>query len=172
VSLMVSGCASTVQLNSIDEAKIRIGKGSATVILRSGQEYEGWDVQVGSDSVRFIDMKTAGMLQFSNKEVKSIEITKHKIGYSGPLIGGIALGTLAFIVFSSNHKDEEYTNRNVRDAFTAIGVGVGGAVGLAIEVLNGHHYTYIFPKDSIKVEEGTSIDSTNNSNLQILKSAP
>jgi hypothetical protein len=151
---------------------MKIGKGSAIVNMKSGQEYEGWDVQVGSDSVRLIDMETEGMLQFPSQDIKSIEITYHKVGYKGPLIGGVVLSALAFIMFSSNHNDEKPTNRNARDAFTAIGVGVGAAIGLLIEVINGQHYTYIFPKDSVKVEKGTSIDSTNNSNHQILKSAP
>jgi hypothetical protein len=171
-SLIVSGCASTVELKSADDARSKIGNRSAMIHLKSGQEYIGRYVQVGSDSVLLVKMDTDDTLQFSNRDVEFMKVINHKVGSGeGLLIGGASLGALIMILNESYDSNEE-GHKKLPPIITAIGAGIGGAIGLAIGSMNGHHYTYILPKDTLKDRKGISIDSTNSSNQKILKSAP
>ena len=151
ISLMISGCASTVELNSIDEAQTRIGDHSATIHLKSDQEYLGEIVQVGDDSVRAVDMETEDTLQFSNQDIEFIKVTNHTLGaVKGFLIGAATLGTYVAIV-NSNYDSNVEGEKPLPPIFIAIGAGIGGVFGLAIGGLIGHHYTYILPEDSVNV---------------------
>jgi hypothetical protein len=159
IGILVTGCASTVELKSTDTETF-IAEGPAVVHLKSGYEYDGRDAQAGNGFVRLRDKENKSDLQFPVRDINYIEVTNHRVGMGdGVLIGGLSTGTLALILFSSGHSDNDYTGRNVREAFTLIGIGAGGVVGLVIGGITGHHYTYIFPEESNRFRPGVFIDS-------------
>jgi uncharacterized protein YceK len=157
---VVSGCVSTVELKSADEAGAKINGSSAVVNLRSGQTYEGWYIRVENNSITIDEAGTGEIRHFPARDVKSIEITEHRIGYAGPVIGGVAGGALMFGIGSMNHNDELERNRNARDFFSIVGVGVGAGIGLLIEVVQGHTCTYLFPEEPVKRDQGADSDTT------------
>jgi hypothetical protein len=176
VSLLVSGCASTVELNSAKEGKMKIGNSLAEVHLKSGQEYIGKIVQIGNDSIRIDNMEAGYILKFSNRDIKFIKVTDHVLGaLKGCLFGGASMLILVSIIKAQNdnsdHDGSGWTS-GMKKNVPIIGAGIGGLLGLIIGGINGHHYTYVFPEDLVKVGIGTSIDSTNNSSQKILKRAP
>jgi hypothetical protein len=176
VVVIFLGCASTVELNSIDDARMRIGDCSAIIHLKSGREYTGENVQVGNDSVRIVNMETIDTLQFPDRDIEFIKVSDHALGaIKGFFIGAVSLGVPTAILFYSSSNNGE-TSQQVQDRvnsfFTIIGTGIGAVVGLVIGGISGHHYTYILPEDSVKVGMDKSIDSTKSSSQHILKSAP
>jgi hypothetical protein len=170
--LLFSGCASTVELNSVEEARLKIVDRTAIIHLISDEEYIGKILKVGNESVLFLNTKTGDTLQLSNLSVKFIKVTDHALGAAkGFLIGGVA--TYAFVTIMDNSRDYNLEgNKPLPSTLTVIFSGVGGLLGLAIGGLIGHPYTYIFPEDSINVGMRTSVDSTDNSKQPIQKSAP
>ena len=176
ISLFLSGCASTIELESIDEAQERISDHSAIIHLKSDEEYIGKNVQVGNDSIQFVDKETEDTLKYSNLDIEFIKVTNHSLGaIKGFFIGAVSLGVPTAILFyssSNNGETSQSVQDNVRSTFTIIGTGIGAVIGLVIGGISGHHYTYILPEDSVKFGMERSIDSTKSSSQHILKSAP
>jgi len=176
IVLLVSGCSSTVELNSVDEARKAIGDQTGILCMHSGQEYKGRDIQVGKDSVRFINIPTENTLQYSTLDIKFIKVTDHTLGaFKGCLIGGAFMFAVVSIIKTQNDNSEHdgsgWTS-GMKKNFPIIGAGIGSLIGIIIGGVSGHHYTYTFPEDSVEVGKGTSIDRTISPNQQILKSAP
>ena len=172
LGLLLSGCASTVELESIDEAQAKINDHSAIIHLKSDDEYWGKNVQVGNDSIQFVDKETDDTLRYSNMDIEYIKVTNHTLGaVKGFFILGVSFYALLTITDNSRDYNVE-GNKPTPPIFTAIFAGVGGILGLAIGGLIGHPFTYILPEDSVNVGKGIFIDSTINSSQQILKSAP
>ena len=147
ISLMILGCASTVELKSIDEAQARIGDRSAIIHLKSDEEYLGKNVQVRNDSVWFVDKETEDTLQFSNRDIKFVKVNDHTLGaVKGFLIGGAILGTSGAAIGSTANNNTEFT-----PLLAVIGVGIGGVLGIIIGGLSGHNYIYFLPEDSVNV---------------------
>jgi len=150
---LVLGCASTVELNSTNEANTRIHGGSAIahLQLKSGKEYVGRDVQVENDSIQFINTQNEDILRLSKQDIKFIKINDHTLGLvEGFFIGGTILGASGYIMGSKEDTEKGGVNTGFRTGITTIGAGIGGVIGIVIGGLSGHHYTYIFPKDSVQ----------------------
>ena len=142
---MISGCVSTVELQSIDEAQAKVGNRSTIIYLKSGQEYRGKNVQVGNDSVGFVDNEIEDTLHFSNRDIKFIGVNDHAAGsVEGFLIGGTISFALGAAIASTSD------NPGFPPSLQAMFVGIGGLPGIIIGGLSGHSYSYILPEDSVK----------------------
>jgi hypothetical protein len=178
LSFVISGCSTTVQLESADDANSRIDVETAKIVLKSGVEYTGERLYVGRDSTRFIDVRTTGVLEFANRDIQYIRVSNQTVGAAeGLLIGAVGMGLLGFVIAPHNvhPSDEDKDNqlgipiRPFTIMLCAIGGGVAGAV---FGVIRGHQYTYLLPKNTAKIGLETPVDSTISSDRQILKSTP
>ena len=150
MSFLISGCSSTVELSSAVDANRKIGEGSATVYLKSGQAYDGREVDVRADSTQFIDRTTEDILRFPTGHIESIQVTHHGGGaIEGLLIGGLGGGALGLAAASGIS-----TNEGGRGGAIFINLVAGGVGGLVYGAVKGHDYTFVFPDDSITVETG------------------
>jgi hypothetical protein len=171
ISLFVSGCSSTVELSSAVDANREIGEGAATVSLKSGQEYEGREVRVSTDSTRFVDRNAKDILQFPNQDIRSIRVAHHGGGaVEGLLFGGLGGGALGLALgIGMDTSGDEGMGKGLL-LITCMAVGSVG--GLTFGAIKGHDYTFVFPNDSIMVGAGTSSTTTDKSGQQIDTSAP
>jgi uncharacterized protein YceK len=147
ITLMFSGCSSTLRLNSAEDANRKIGGSAATMHLNSGVAYEGRQVEVGKDSVRFVDQDSACLRQFPIRDIRSIQVT-HRAGgvLEGLLFGGLGGCMTGGIFLSVFGRGGDGAGGGV--ALLALTVA-GGTGGLILGAVKGHVYTFTFPNDSV-----------------------
>ena len=148
VILAYSGCSSTLELTSVADANKEIGKGSATVLLKSGQEYDGREVDARADSTRFVDSKAGTTLQFPTGEIRSIRVVHRGGGaIEGLLFGGLGAGALGLALTAGMKTGGDEGMGKGLVVLTSF--VVGGAGGIVFGVIKGHDYTFVFPDDSV-----------------------
>ena len=171
ISLLVSGCSSTVELPSAVDANRKIGDGAATIFLKSGQQYDTREVHVHADSTQFVDRKTEDVLQFSTREIQSIQVTHHGGGaLEGLLFGGLGGGVLGLTLgIGTGTSGDEGMGKGL---LLLTGLAVGSVGGFTYGAITGHDYTFVFPSDSVVVGARTPDINMSSSTHQIDGSAP
>lgn len=168
IGLLVSGCSSTIDLTSAVDVNRKIGEGTATVYLKSGQEHNAQEVHVRTDSTVFVDRSTEEILQFPTGDIQSIYITHRGAGaIEGLLFGG--LGGYALGLASASGIS---TNEGGRGAAIFISLVAGGVGGLVYGAVKGHDYTFVFPHDSTTVRPKPSSGNAGEIKSEIQNSAP
>jgi hypothetical protein len=152
---VISGCSTTSQLTSPVDAHRKVGEGNATVNLRSGASLEGQEFHFGRDSTRFSIRSNDSLVWALNKDIESVGVT-HRVGgiLEGLLFGGLGGGAVGFIAGSGMGSGGD---QGMGKGLLALaGIFVGGVGGAVVGAIKGHDYTFIFPKDSLRVDSQTS----------------
>jgi hypothetical protein len=152
---ILPGCATIVQLHSIDEIPDQVGERTVIVHTVSGHDYAGNNVQVRNDSLHLEEDSTKYSIQIAGKEIKSIETWNHSTGcWEGIALGAVSIGVPIGISFcrdnGNNLEEDPGLQKRVNTFFTVIGVAGGMTAGAIIGGSVGHHFTYVFPEDSLK----------------------
>ena len=168
-SLLFASCTSTIQLSSEADANKKIGKGGATIYLKSGREFSGRQLFVRADSIQFVDADIADTLRFPTDDVESIEVRHHGGGaFEGFIFGG--LGGCAFGLTAGLGASSSGEAGAAKGLLVFTGLTVGSVGGLVIGAIKGHTYTFIPPTDSTTIPSG-SLDIGNFQGID-LGSAP
>ena len=170
VAVLCYGCSTTRQLTSPLEANRKVGEGNATMNLRSGATYDGREVQFGMDSTRFFNRSNDSLVWVLTKDVKSVG-ANHRFGgaLEGLILGGFGGAGVGLLAGSGMHSGgEEGMGKGLLLLATSF---LGATGGLAVGVIKGHDYTFLFPHDSLKYDS-LDHDSFNRDSATIENQKP
>ena len=157
--LAFSGCASTVQLSSIEDASQHFEGRSASLLLKSGKTYQARDIRLGEDSVVFVDQSTDSTLHYCSTDIESFQDFNHVRGaFDGLIVGGLMSVPAGLIMRSTNRPDAGLAS--IALVVTAV------PLGILLGLLEGHQSRYRLQADSAFRKDSGPTSSSNQSPLQ------
>ena len=141
-----SGCSTTMQLHSINEARNKIEGRSGTLSVNADAgQYDARDIRIGADSTVFLDLKAYSMRHIANTDVASVKIVQRGGGaFEGLIVGGLC-GLLA------GYQNAVHERTGLGGLYVG---GIGGVVvGATVGYLIGHRHNFVFRSDSVLVSQ-------------------
>jgi hypothetical protein len=145
LTVLLFGCSTTKQLSTVSQLNRSIGDNPALIKLKSGEEFHAREVNVDTDSTRFLTGDPDSAVVIPSSDVGSVKITHH----GGGALEGLVFGTFGGGVFGVT----AYVTHD--EGLGMIGmllIPLGGIGGAVYGGITGHDYTYIFPTDSLEAK--------------------
>ena len=154
-SILLSGCASTVEFSSIDEADRECQGVSGTLLLESGGSCRAQILGVGPDSVTFLVRSTDSTRRYSKKDILAFKDRVHVRGALDGLVVGGLLGVPAGIVINSTKRPQA--------GIAAVAIlSLTVTVGILVGFFEGHEYTYNLHLSDSRNRDSLAIISSNH----------
>jgi hypothetical protein len=163
--VIFSGCSSTMQFSSIDEANRQFKGSSTTLILKSGEEYRAQNIKVGQDSTIILDHNADSIKQFCNTDIYGFRDYNHIKGAGDGLKLGTLVGVpLGLIILS------------IADRYAIVAAFIATIptmiFGTIVGLLAGHQTIYTLPTNSVLMKDSTTTHSINQLYSKEKKIAP
>jgi len=151
--VLLSGCASTIQFFSPDDANQEFRGRSSTLILHSGEEYCAQNIEVGPDPTTFLDHSTNTGRRYGNNQIRSFQDFNHIRGaIDGVVVASLLIAPAGVILLSSKQFGAGL-------AFAGLAIFTETA-GLVVGLFEGHQFTYTLPANSVSAIDSVSLSST------------
>jgi hypothetical protein len=178
LGLMISGCTSTSELTTDDDANSRFKDESAKIFLWSGEAYFGQDIFFKDDSIHFYNLQLKDKMVIANRKVERILLINSGVGGAeGFLIGALAGGIVGILVaprnvHNPNPEEDKIMGIQKRPFYIGCGSLVGGGIGLTFGLMKGHSFNYIPRRVNVKAGGNIYADSTKNAADPVFKNTP